>query len=184
MSTTTKTRRQLSPHAQAAKAIRTKLKTVYPSSKFSVTSESFAGGDAVRIDWTDGPTTDAVDALVSVHQEGHFDGMIDLYEYTNVHPNVAQAKYVQTSRGHSPEALAGIVAHLNQYWGWELRIDERGWIARDSDAHLPGVGMRSHEIHRAFHKLSLVCPACKTPTQVPDKFCPECGGALTSDDDE
>jgi rRNA maturation endonuclease Nob1 len=39
-------------------------------------------------------------------------------------------------------------------------------------------------VHRAFYKLSLVCPACKTPTQVPDKFCPECGAALTSDDDE
>lgn len=40
--------------ADCAKAIRKELKLNYPHIKFSVTSESFSMGDAVRIKYTDG----------------------------------------------------------------------------------------------------------------------------------
>jgi hypothetical protein len=185
MSATT-TKKPISEHAQAAKAIRTKLKTVYPHTVFSVRSKSFSGGDDVSIHWSDGPTTEAVEKIVNVHECGRFDGMIDLYEYTKVHPNVAQVKYVLTQRSHSPETFAALVAHINQRYGYALEIDPKyGGFTRESDKlRGNGSGWQSGDVHRAFYKLSLVCPACKTPTQVPDKFCPECGAALTSDDDE
>jgi hypothetical protein len=176
MSATT-TRRQPTEHAQTAKAIRTVLKAAYPRIPFSVTSESYSGGNAVRIHWTDGPASAAVEALTDRHEQGHFDGMIDLYEYSNVRKDIPQVKYITTQRAHSPEALAGIVAQLNQYWGWELRVDGNGWIDPASDAPGPN-GYQSHEIHRWFHRTSLVCPACGSPTLPQDKFCPACGAAI------
>lgn len=169
--------RTLSSHAAAAKMIRAKLKTAYPSVRFSVVSESYAGGDAVRIGWTDGPTTDAVDRIAKPHQHGHFDGSIDMYESSNRRDDIPQAKYVQTQRRTTPEALAAGVALINFRYGWEIRIDGNGWIDRDSDKHT-GHGWQSHEVLREIHKMSMVCAACNAPTLPGDAFCPDCGASL------
>ena len=96
--------KQISTQAAAAKAIRKELKAAFPSIKFSIRSESFAGGDAVRIGWTDGPTTDKVTDITRKYQYGHFDGMIDLYENSNNRDDIPQVKYVQESRHYSEEA--------------------------------------------------------------------------------
>jgi hypothetical protein len=170
----------MSSQAQTAKMIRAKLKAAYPQIPFRVTSTSFAGGNAVDIEWTDGPTTKAVDAIAGDHEYGRFDGMIDLYEYDNCRDDIPQAKYVQTRRNTSPAALAGIVAHLNAYWRWDLRIGADGWIDPASDTYI-GNGHRSHEIHRTFHKLSLVCPSCGAPTLPLDAFCPACGAKIAAE---
>jgi len=52
-----------SSHAGAAAAIKQELKDAFPNIKFSVRSDSFAGGDSVHIAWTDGPTTRQVEAI-------------------------------------------------------------------------------------------------------------------------
>lgn len=99
--------------AQAAAAIRKVLKAEYPDEKFSVTSDSFAGGTAVRIEigkripTIDGFVVDKstpeyamrqrVQELVAPYQYGHFDGMYDIYEYSNRNDNLPQVKYVQVS---------------------------------------------------------------------------------------
>jgi hypothetical protein len=67
--------------AQTAVAVRAALKVAFPGTKFSVRSENFSGGDAVRIGWTDGPATDAVDAVTGRFASGTFNGMTDSYEY-------------------------------------------------------------------------------------------------------
>ena len=90
--------KEISNQAAAAKAIRQELKKAFPTIKFSVTSESFAGGDSVDIRWTDGPTSDAVDAITRKYQYGHFDGMIDLYEISNNRDDIPQSKYVMCQR--------------------------------------------------------------------------------------
>jgi hypothetical protein len=95
--------KQISTQAACAKAIRKELKAAFPSIKFSIRSESFAGGDAVRIGWTDGPTTKQIDEITGKYQYGHFDGMIDMYENSNSRDDIPQAKYVQTSRSYSEE---------------------------------------------------------------------------------
>jgi hypothetical protein len=47
-----------SSHALGAANIRKELKRVFPSVKFSVTSDSFSGGNSIHIGWTDGPLTE------------------------------------------------------------------------------------------------------------------------------
>jgi len=87
-----------SNQAAAAAAIKAELKTKYPNVKFSVTSESFAGGDSVCITWINGPTSGEVDKITKKYQYGSFNGMEDIYEYTNDRSDIPQSKYVQTSR--------------------------------------------------------------------------------------
>lgn len=106
------TQKEISSQAAAAKAIRAELKAAFPTVKFSVKSESFAGGDAVDISWIDGPTRKEVEAITGKYQYGSFDGMQDLYEYTNRRQDIPQSKYVQVSRGYSQAAREAAVVKL------------------------------------------------------------------------
>jgi hypothetical protein len=85
-------------YARAGSQIRKILKQNFPTTKFSVTSESYSMGSSVNIIWTDGVTTEQVYKLVKQFQYGHFDGMQDLYEYSNSRDDIPQVKYVQTER--------------------------------------------------------------------------------------
>jgi len=74
---------------QAAKLARTALKLSWPKVKFSVRTERFAGGTAMRIGWVDGPTGKMVDEILAPLSGKGFDGMIDYayYKSTWVFPN-------------------------------------------------------------------------------------------------
>ena len=98
-----KGKRTLTGAALCALAIREELKKQFPSYKFSVTSDNFAGGNSVHISWTDGPTTKQIDSIVNKYQYGHFNGMEDIYEYSNNIEGLPQTKYVSTSREINPE---------------------------------------------------------------------------------
>lgn len=89
--------------AACSSVIKTELKSVWPHIKFSVTADNFSMGNAVRIHWTDGPTTSEVDNISGKYQQGHFDGMTDMYENSNSREDIPQAKYITTSRSHSEE---------------------------------------------------------------------------------
>lgn len=95
--------RKLTPAAEAAKMIRAELKKTFPNVKFSVTSENYSMGDSVRINWTDGVTTEQVNEIVKKYQYGHFDGMTDCYEFSNNREDIPQAKFVMTTRNYSDE---------------------------------------------------------------------------------
>ena len=84
--------------ANCANAIKKLLSSKYPTMKFSVKSDNFANGNSVDIHWNLGPTTDEIEKLVGQFQYGHFDGMIDLYEYSNTRDDIPQAKFVQSQR--------------------------------------------------------------------------------------
>lgn len=62
----------------AAVAIRQILKARFPGTKFSVRTEYFSMGNAIRVIWSYGPTTESVDRLVSKYEYGRFDGSQDL----------------------------------------------------------------------------------------------------------
>ncbi len=64
--------------ADVAKLIRTALGQKFPGVKFSVRSETYSGGGAIRIEWIDGPTAAQVEAIVDRYETKGFDGMIDL----------------------------------------------------------------------------------------------------------
>lgn len=63
--------------AQTAKLVRATLKASFPGVKFSVRSD----GSALRIEYTDGPTTKAVNSVVQAYAGGGFDGSIDMAYY-------------------------------------------------------------------------------------------------------
>ena len=125
-------KRQLSESAKASKMIKQLLKGKFPTTKFSVGSRNFAGGDAVDIGWTDGATTKAVKKITDQFQDGHFDGMQDMYVYgkSKKHPT---AKYVQTQRDMSDKVKAKLIKKHNKKYSDELQIkdyDTAGWDAR------------------------------------------------------
>lgn len=64
--------------AETAKLIRTALKRAFPGFKFSVRSETYAGGASIDVTWTDGPTNALVDPVIKQFCGGRFDGMIDM----------------------------------------------------------------------------------------------------------
>ena len=64
--------------ADTAKLVRAALKKAFPGVKFSVRSDTYAGGASIRVRWTDGPTTKAVEEVAKVYEGGGFDGMIDM----------------------------------------------------------------------------------------------------------
>lgn len=106
---TTKTK---STHALCASAIRRELKEAFPLIKFSVCSESYSGGNSVRVNWTDGVTTAQVDKIIDRYQYGHFNGMEDIYEYSNSIANLPQVKYTFSNRELSKEVRQKAFEHI------------------------------------------------------------------------
>lgn len=96
----------------AAKNIRIELKRAFPSVRFSVKTDKFAGGDAVRVSWIDGATVAQVDEIVDKYKAGSFDGMTDCYDYANSLWGEAfgDTKYVSTDREFSDEFILGVLA--------------------------------------------------------------------------
>ena len=175
-----KTRREPTTHALAAKAIRTLLRETYPAVKFEVRARSFAGGDAVDVSWTDGPTSEAVRGLLRPYEYGSFDGMQDLYEYDNRRDDLPQVKYVQERREFSHDATRAMVAVLNRRFGLTLSAESEGsWLRVLPDAYAPALGdYPAQYVRRELHKVSLLCGDCGAATLPGDKFCPACGVGL------
>lgn len=109
-----KENKTLSTAANAAKAIREELKTTFPGIKFSVTSENYSGGDSVNIKWEDGPTSDEVQTISRKYQQGQFNGMEDIYEYSNTCTDIPQSKYVFENRSMSEETRAVLDEHTKR----------------------------------------------------------------------
>lgn len=133
--------------AQTAKAIRTELKIAYPNVKFNVTSKNFAGGDAVDIRWDNGVSKNKVDAIVDKYQYGHFDGMTDCYDNTNVIADLPQVKYVCAQRSISDDVYLGCFEYFKATNG--LFVD-----ATNLDSWIEGPNCRaSCLIYRAINDL-------------------------------
>lgn len=89
--------RYLTSVARTAQAIRKDLKAAYPETKFTVRSKNYSGGDSIDVSYTmtvTGPKKKEVEALLSKYEEGHFDGMTDMYEYKNDRLDELGTKYL------------------------------------------------------------------------------------------
>lgn len=111
-------------HAQTAQAIRKVLKESFPTVKFSVRSEGFAGGDAVRVKYENGPTREEVEKLIRKFESGHFNGMEDIYEYDNLRSDIPQVKYVQITRDFSKELEESTKKEIAEKFGIEIGNEE------------------------------------------------------------
>jgi hypothetical protein len=116
-------------HALASKSIKAELKKNFPNTKFSVRSESFAGGNAVRVEWTEGESEEQVKSIVDKYQYGSFNGMIDLYEYTNSRDDIPQVKWISTNRNILPETTAKAIDRINAEYGLNIgyAIKHHSW---------------------------------------------------------
>lgn len=123
-------RKQPTPQAQAAKMIRKELKAEFPDVKFSVRSRSASMMNAVDIDWTDGPTRHDVESIVGKYQYGHFDGMIDCYEYSNRRDDIPQVKFVQCHRQISDETRRQALERIADKFGIDPDAPESEWMDR------------------------------------------------------
>lgn len=98
--------------AQCAAAIRKDLKQAFPGIKFSVTSSSYSMGNSVSIRYVDGVLNNEVRDIVQKYQYGSFNGMEDIYEYTNSRDDIPQAKYIIISREISENVKVIIATKL------------------------------------------------------------------------
>jgi hypothetical protein len=92
----------LSPWARAAACIKRELIDAFPGISFTVKSESYSMGNCVNIRWTLGPTTKQVDEIVGKYQDGHFDGMQDMYVHDNSAYNSAMEQVLAVAKNVSP----------------------------------------------------------------------------------
>lgn len=99
------------PHldtADAAKCIRSVLKSRFPKTKFSVTISRYSGGSSIRIWWMDGPTDEMVRGITAGFEGKGFDGMIDMSYYMDSYlmPD-GSAAFAETS---GTEGSMGVVS--------------------------------------------------------------------------
>ena len=158
-----------SSHSNCAAAIREELKKEMPNYKFSVRSETFAGGDAVRISWENGPTVKQIEAIVNKYAYGRFDSMEDL-SYSEHNDDLPQAKYVTTYREINPELKEAVKADLLKlrpdlnHQGYDNVNDSLHRILYDTEIILNSVYIglvprdQNEEYSREFFKLSFEVP--------------------------
>lgn len=108
--------------AETAKLLREALKAAYPGIKFSVRSDTYAGGASIRVVWTDGPVDSTVDLTAKRYAGASFDGTIDLKSY---HSSIIVsgedmrevhfgADFVFTEREISPALIAGCLGLISE----------------------------------------------------------------------
>ncbi len=114
--------------------VKAELKKAFPHVKFSVTSDY----NSVRVNWTNGVTEKMVDEITSKYEAGKFDGMTDLYEYTNNRHDVPQVNYVFLTRTISEDIYQEkFIDYKNYYNVWK---DLTG--LDDGSAHIQGCTTR------------------------------------------
>lgn len=109
--------KEISRHALCAKQIRQVLKQNFPQVKFSVRADSFSGGSSVDVEWVDGPTSAQVGVFIEPFQYGNFNCQTDCYDYSNSRKDIAQVKYVQSSRKYSASALFAALNFCKVFYG-------------------------------------------------------------------
>jgi hypothetical protein len=97
--------------AETAKLVRAALKKELPATKFSVRSDSYAGGASIRIRWTDGPSVKRVDMIAKQFEGSKFDGMIDLK--TNHTCWLLPDGTAMIARDYGTEGSRGVNAPIN-----------------------------------------------------------------------
>jgi len=87
----------LSTHAHAAKLIRQELKQQFSTTKFSVISKSYSGGNSIDVDWVDGPTAEAVKMIIDKYESGHFNSMEDVpqVKFVLIHRRISDESYTK-----------------------------------------------------------------------------------------
>jgi len=145
--------------AGTAQLIREALKVAFPGIKFSVTSDTFAGGSSVDIRYTDGPRWREVQAVTDQFGSGHFNSMEDIYEYRDKPAAVDAAgrlvrtsygaKYIHVQRNYSPSygsylneldlrQAPGLALQFKTFFSWHCaqRCNTRSSYGHNAGRHV------------------------------------------------
>ena len=109
-----------SAHAAAAAMIRKEMKK--NGIKGSVRSSSYSGGSSITVRVNDLTpwTLEALTRFVSGFQYGHFDGMYDIYEYSNNRDDIPQVRFTFVECSYSDELRQKAYDYLRATWaGYE-----------------------------------------------------------------
>lgn len=131
--TTRRQSRWIKP-AETAKLVRRALKEAFPDVKFSVVTDTYAGGASINVNWTDGPHPRHVEAIAKVFQGAYFDGMTD-YKGGHEHEMAGElvhfgANFIFCKRTFSDDVMAKAVALIEP-----LSADDRMQAAFRFDVH-------------------------------------------------
>lgn len=135
-----------------AKNLRKELSRAFPGVKFRVRGRSYSGGDAIDVNWEDGPTTAQVDEIIGKYQEGNFNSMIDLYEHDrdNVWPEIfGGAKYVHGQRSES----GATILRAARAMGYQLTEADLRGKNRLEDPGIPLSFAQRQDIYREARKI-------------------------------
>lgn len=151
---------QESSRITATKNMRTELSREFPGLIFSITSKTFSGGDDIHVSWTDGATREEVKKITDKYQEGHFDGMEDIYRhsdnpFTDIFGGV---KYVLESRSISGETFVKVAKEYGYTltieeprMTWKLIVDETGDEIKDNESRTIAERIRKEANDRSFY---------------------------------
>jgi hypothetical protein len=91
----------------------------------SITYRSYSMGDSVDVRATDlgKEQRETLEALLNEYQDGHFDGMQDLYVYNRTVNKPRTAKYVHLVHEFTPETKAKLTAMIENKW--DIPADDR-----------------------------------------------------------
>ena len=94
-------KREMSEVARCAKEIRQYIKSLNIPCR--VKSHSYSMGCSVRVELDDlhPDTEEKIKSHTAKYQYGHFDGMIDLYEYSNTREDIPQTKFLFINNHYS-----------------------------------------------------------------------------------
>ena len=101
------------PLIAATKNIRTLLKHRFPTVDFRITSKRYSGGNSIRVQWINGPTSGMVDEITSMFEAGSFDGMTDCYNYSQENRDFGSTKYLFLDRELTEDARNLPLEHFN-----------------------------------------------------------------------
>ena len=110
--------------AQAAAAIKAELKLI--GIKARVKSSNFSMGNSVSVTVTDQPPSKLkeIEQLCKKYQYGHFNGMEDIYEYSNSRDDIPQSKYVSVDHEMTESYIAELIEKINAYYGLTVTLEE------------------------------------------------------------
>jgi hypothetical protein len=118
------------PNQTPAQAIKAELKIAFPNIKFSVRYQTFAGGDAVNVSYLNGVPEAEVEKITNKYQMGHFNGMEDIYEYSNNIEGLNQAKYISVGRNIDDSIKLEMKQKIAKSYGIEDMENEQEWMKK------------------------------------------------------
>ena len=117
--------KQISEHASAAKMIRKELKA--HGIKASVRASTGSMTSSINVDIKQDilpATLEAIKSFTNKFQMGNFNGMEDIYEYSNTNKDLPQVKFVFVSVEYSDEIKAEVADYIGNMRGLNGNMEQ------------------------------------------------------------